>query len=66
MSITPTMKRIKRELDEKEITQAEFSRMLGVSQVTAMRWLKGIRQPGIDDVERMAAILGLKILVYKP
>lgn len=57
--------RIKKELEAQKITQTDFAKMLGVTNVTVHRWMTGQRSPSIDHVEQMARVLGMHVLVYK-
>ena len=61
----PTMARIVKEMEEQNISQAELADRIFVTHVTVFRWVNGIRDPKITDVERMCKVLGLNILVYK-
>ena len=63
--MSQAMMRIKKELKEQEITQTDFAKMIGVTDVTVHRWLTGQRSPSIDHVEQMARVLGMHVLVYR-
>lgn len=57
--------RIKKELKEQGISQADLARTIGVTEVSVHRWMTGQRTPSIDYVERMARALGMHVLVYR-
>ena len=63
--MTETMKRIKKEIEEKGIQQSTLARKLGVTSVTVNRWLTGKRDPSIRYVEQMVAVLDLNILIWR-
>ena len=62
--MSKTMNYIKKELNDRGWTKAEFAKKLGVSEVTVGRWLNGTRTPKITDVENMFVILGCQFILY--
>ncbi len=51
-----------RKLREKRgLSQIEFATALGVTPGAVSHWENGRRKPGIDDLAKMAQILGCKV-----
>lgn len=53
------IKRLQKVLEEKNITQREFARLVGVTEVTISRYLNGERKPRIEIIDRMAEVLNV-------
>ena len=51
------MNRVKTLLKEKDISQAEFARKIGVSPQTLSAWLMNRNTPGIDAIAKMCEVL---------
>lgn len=59
------MKQIKALMIKQDITQAYMADMVNVTPVTMCKWLNGSRCPNIEDVEKMAAVLGVRVGLAK-
>lgn len=57
MSVADLMSRVRRLIDEQEITQASFARKIDVSPQTLSAWFVGRNKPGVEDVVRMCEVL---------
>jgi transcriptional regulator with XRE-family HTH domain len=55
------MEKLREHLTEKEITQAEFARRLGVSQPTVWEWLNGKSLPTAARLREIAQETGISI-----
>ena len=55
-------KKLKDLLDKSTLTRVKFAKTLGVSESCLYRWMKGQRQPTIDNYLRMMAAFGLNDL----
>ena len=55
------MERLKRYLDEEDISQAEFARQMGVSQPTVWEWLNGHSLPSADRLRKLSQLTGISI-----
>lgn len=56
-------------LAKKDLSQDQFGKQLGVSQASVSDWLRGINNPSIDSLKKIAAITGIsidKLLADKP
>src|SRR5690606_25980368 len=49
--------RLARAMRDAELTQAEVSRLMGVSRSAVNWWVKGITYPSIENAERLADLL---------
>lgn len=61
--ITETVKTIKRVMDRQGVSQVNLAKRMRVTPVSVCRWFKGERQPSIENIERMAEALDLRIVV---
>lgn len=48
------------------ITKVKFASMLGVSEHTYKHWTLGINQPRVGEVEEMAKLLKLELVIEDP
>lgn len=48
---------------QKNIPLSQLSRMIDVSPWTYTSWRDGVNQPRIDDIERIANVLGFKLAI---
>lgn len=55
------MTRLKKELADRHITQVEFARQVGVTQVAMSRYCNGTRTPRLKTAVQMANILCMDI-----
>lgn len=55
------MNNIRRIRVEKGFSQLEFAMAMGVTQGAVSHWETGRRKPDIDDLKRMAELLGCKV-----
>lgn len=51
--------RIAQQLKEKDMTQREFSRKIGVTEVSMTRYVHDVRMPRLNIVRKMAKALGV-------
>lgn len=51
---------LKRYRDDKQMTQIDLARELGVDPMTISRWERGTRAPRRRDLSRIASITGLQ------
>lgn len=59
--MTEIMKEIIKIAHDAGVTQREFAKKIGTTEITMSRWYKGERTPKISDVEKMAKVLGGKL-----
>ena len=50
---------IKEILRERKLTQKQMAEMLGISECSISRYLKGTRVPQIEDAQKMAEFMGV-------
>lgn len=55
--ITSFSERLRSQLEEKNLTQAELSRLAKVDRSLMTKYLKGTAYPKIDSLRRLAAVL---------
>lgn len=55
------MERLKRYLEDEDISQAEFARRMGVSQPTVSDWLSGAFMPSTQRLKAMSKLTGISI-----
>ena len=55
--ITSFSERLRAQLEEKNLTQAELSRLAKVDRSLMTKYLKGTAYPKIDSLRRLAAVL---------
>lgn len=53
--------RLKLLLQEREITQAEFAKRIGVREATVSRWINGSRYPHLEHIIKMAYVLNIAL-----
>ncbi len=54
-------KNLRRLLEERDKTQAELARYLGVSKTAVTKWCKGLSDPRMDKVDKMCEFLGCSL-----
>ena len=65
IKITETIKKIKNVMDIYGWKQKDMAERSGFSEVDISRWVNGIRNPKISDVEKLVETLGMEIRLYK-
>lgn len=55
------MERLREHLVEKEITQADFARRMGVSQPTVSDWLNGKSLPSVANLREISRETGITL-----
>lgn len=63
--MTETMQTIKKLMEKQGITQRDLAKMIGVTEASVSRWMRGTRTPDIDIIELMADALGYKVKVKR-
>lgn len=51
---------VRRLMAEREWSQLEFAKRLGVSQPYASQLMSGVRDPGLSTIDKVAAIFGVQ------
>lgn len=59
------MQQIKTDCEIRKISQRELAEKSKITEVSISRYFTGSRTPSIDNVEKMAAALGLKVALIK-
>jgi len=59
--MTETMVQLKKRMEEIGMSQKQLADEINVSYVTVSRWMNGTRHPTIENVEKMADVLGVTI-----
>lgn len=61
--MTDTMKTIKEIMKNRGYTQRDVALIIGVSETSMSRWMKGNRTPNIRIIERIAKAIGFDIVL---
>jgi len=55
------MKELTKYIKANGLNQAEFARLVGISESALCRWLKGERVPQYPALKRLAAVTGVSV-----
>lgn len=55
------MQEIKKYIRTHGLNQAEFARLVGISESAVCRWLRGERVPQYQALKRLAAVTGVSV-----
>ena len=61
--MTETIKMIKKMAQMQGLKQVDIARRTGFTEVSIHRWFTGQREPSIENVERLANALDLKVVI---